>query len=464
MSCVSTADSCFARGVQHQAAGEVALAMACFRKAIEAWPRCAAAWANLGLLHEQLRAWTDAVRCHGRAVALDPSRYEAVLNLGALLVQLKRFDAAEQACRRAIALRPQAPAAWSNLGAMLAGVGRHADAESCLRHALALDPRHAKSRFNLGYPLLRQGRLREGFLCLESRDGPAALQGQLQLQAPRWAGDDLGGRSLLLVSDAGHGDLIQMARYGPLLKERGAARITLYGQPALVRLLAGGAGLDRVIGFDEPLPRTGWDLWAPVMSLPYLCGTDLDSVPAATPYLHADPARAAHWRRRLGRPAGAAGLRVGLVWRGNPKHESDDDRSLPGLATMAPLGGVAGVRLFSLQAGAGAADAHAPPPGLGLEPLGAPLGDFAETAALVANLDLVIAVDTSIVHLAGALGVPAWVLLADHKPDWRWLDGRDGTPWYPRRMRIFRQPRGGNWAALMAQVAGTLQAEVARRS
>jgi hypothetical protein len=281
---------------------------------------------------------------------------------------------------------------------------------------------------------------------------------QGQLQAPRWADAALHGRSLLLVSDAGHGDLIQMVRYAPLLKERGAAQITLYGQPAAVRLLAGCAGLDRVLGFDAPLPRDGWDLWAPVMSLPYLCGTDLDTVPAPTPYLHADPTRVAHWRRRLASPAaGRGGLRVGLVWRGNPKHESDDDRSMPGLATLAPLGLVAGVRLFSLQAGAGGADALDPPPGLGLEPLGAPLGDFAETAAIVVNLDLVIAVDTSIVHLAGALGVPAWVLLGAYKPDWRWLDGRDDTPWYPGRMRIFRQTRAGDWAAPIAQVVRALR-------
>jgi Flp pilus assembly protein TadD len=448
---MSLADRHFSAGVQHQSAGESALAEACFRQAIAVWPGCAAAWANLGLLHDAAREPEPAIACYRQALALDPASYEAALNLGATLAGLKRHAEAEAAYLQAIALRPGEPAVWSNLGAMLACLRRDADAQACCCHALALDPGHAPARFNLGYLLLRQGRMAEGLLCLEARPAAAALHASLD--APRWAGADLAGQRLLVISDAGHGDLIQMARYARVLKARGAARLILVCQPALRRLLAQGSGFDVVLDFDMPLPRADWDLWAPAMSLPFLCETRLDSIPGGLPYLHADPARTAHWRRLLQRGEAPGTLRVGLVWRGNPRHENDAERSLPGLHLLAPLAGLPGARFLSLQCGAGADEAGAPPPGLKLETLPEPLGDFAETAAIVANLDLVIGVDTSAVHLAAALGTPAWVLLPEHKTDWRWLDARSDTPWYPRVMRLFRQTRPGDWGPAVAEIA-----------
>jgi Tfp pilus assembly protein PilF len=463
---LALADERFRRGVHHQGAGEAEPAEACFRAALDLWPGCAAAWANLGVLHEDADELPQAIACYRQARAIDPTLYEAALNLGAVLARLQRFGEAEGSYRQAIALRPRDPAAWSNLGALLAAVRRDADAEACCCHALALDPGYDKARFNLSYVLLRQGRMADGLLCLEARPGAAALQAQVQaqVQIPRWAGEGLGGLTLLVVSDAGHGDMIQLARYAGVLRSLGAARLLLACPPSLTRLLARDAGFDQVWGLDEPMPRSGWDLWTPSMSLPYLCLTRLDNIPGTIPYLHADPAITLDCEQRLaqGEPAGV--LRVGLAWRGNPLHENDAERSLPGLGLLAPLAALSGVRFVSLQCGAGADEAGAPPPGLALECiLPAPPSDFAETAALVTRLDLVISVDTAVAHLAGALGTPVWLLLCDHKTDWRWLQARSDTPWYPGVMRLFRQPRPGDWGAVVAQVVAALKARLVER-
>jgi Flp pilus assembly protein TadD len=450
LSAAAIADPHFARGVREQAAGRAVPARRAFRKALRLWPGCAAAWSNLGLLHHDAGEFEQAAQCQQRALALDPASYEAALNLGAALSQLGEDEAAEAAWRRAAQARPDHPAAWANLGALLAGLQRDDDALACCLHALKLAPGHAGARFNLGYLLLRQGRLAEGLACHEAR--PAVAQIQARLEGPRWGGEDLQGRSLLVVSDAGHGDLIQMARYGRLLQARGAGIVRLVGPPALKRLLTGVAGFDDVLDWQDLLPRGAWDVWTPAFSLPCLFGTELHSIPADLPYLQPDVGRVAHWRERLQATESAGVLRVGLAWRGNPAHENDRERSLHDTAVLAPLAAVPGLRLLSLQHGE---DVVLP---AGVEAAPGELGDFAETAALVANLDLVISIDSAPAHLAGALGVPTWVLLNAHRSDWRWLQGRADSPWYPRVMRLFRQPRRGDWAAVVADVASALQA------
>ena len=188
------------------------------------------------------------------------------------------------------------------------------------------------------------------------------------------------------------------------------------------------------------------------MSLPYFCGTRIDNIPAGIPYLAAEPAKAAAWRSQLP----ASGLRIGLAWKGNPRFENDKDRSLPSLDVLAPLADMAGLNFVSLQKGPGEAEAHCPPAGLPVLALGERIEDFSDTAAIIANLDLVISVDSAVAHLAGALGKPCWVLLPDYQTDWRWLTGRHDSPWYPG-MRLFRQPSGGGWEAVVATLAEALR-------
>ena len=212
-------------------------------------------------------------------------------------------------------------------------------------------------------------------------------------------------------------------------------------------------GIDHVIAFDQPLPASNWDFWTPLLSLPYHCNTRLDSIPANIPYLKAQPQLLSKWQSVLPKSY----FCVGLVWKGNPLFENDADRSLPSLEILAPLWRVAGVTFISLQKGAGEDEAAHPPLGLQLLDLGHQLDDFADTAALVINLDLIISVDTAVAHLAGALGKPCWILLPDYKTDWRWLTARPDSPWYPQSMRLFRQPCTADWSSVISEVAGALE-------
>lgn len=464
------APAAFALGVAQQSAARTQLAMASFRHALALQPDMAEAWSNLGMLLEDVQQWDEAESCYQQALQHAPDLFAACMNLATLQAQRLQFAQAEASYQRAIQLRPQDPSVWSNLGAMLTCMRREDDALACLNHALQLDSDYGKARFNLGYLLMRQGHLREGWLCNESRPLPAELQAKLGIT--RWMGDELHGRSILIAPDAAHGDLIHMARYVPMLKAMGAGRIGIWGQPALKRLLSQMPELDDYLAFDEPFAPAAWDVWVPLMSLPYLCGTTLDTIPACLPYLHADPARVAARAAQGMAPKrvedadhAKPALRVGLVWRGNPAHENDAQRSLPSLASLAPLWRVPGVRFFSLQSGAGSEEALHPPQAQPLEALAEPLGDFAETAAVIANLDLLIGVDTSMVHLAGALGKPVWVLLSDYKTDWRWMNDRTDSPWYPGVMRLFRQDakglQAGQWGPVIEQVAQALAELVA---
>ena len=444
------AEALFHEGNRLAAAGNALGAQSCFRLALLLVPDFGEALANLGLLREQGGALVEAETCYRKAIAVCPRLLQAYLILGALLLRGKRFEEAESVNRQSVQLAPDAPAAWSNLGVLLACSKREAEAERCYRTALALDGGYAKARFNLAYILLRQGRLEEGWACLEEREGYARLNAHFT--CPRWRGEALAGSSLVIGFEGGLGDMIQFCRYASVLKERGAARISVVCHPALKTLFATLSGVDAVLSFQDEVSGADWDFWTPPMSLPHYCHTRLDSIPAPIPYLAPDPGAVARWLTRLP----ASGLRVGLAWKGNASFENDADRSLPSLDVLAPLGAVAGVRFVSLQKGAGQDEALRPPLGLALLALGGELQDFADTAAVVASLDLVISVDTGVAHLAGSLGTPCWVLLPDYRTDWRWLTGRTDTPWYPDRMRLFRQPAGGGWAAVVAEVSAAL--------
>ena len=450
------AETRFFQGNRLMADGDAVGAERCYRETLALWPECAEAHVNLGLLVEARGARADAEACYRRGLALDEALPEGHLNLGALLARKGLLVEAETAYRRALDLAPDSVRALSNLGALYAGMRRDGEAESCCRRALAVAPDATSARVNLAYLLLRQGRWDEGWRCLEARDWYRALEPRLA--CPRWEGQSLDGRSIVVVYEAGHGDVIQFCRYAPLLRARGAGRITLLCHPALTRLLTTLDGVDEVIGFDEAPPAGGWDCWTPLLSLPFHFGTRVDSVPAPIPYLHAASDRVAHWRDRIPRD----GLRVGLVWKGNPRFENDAERSLASLALLAPLGGVDGVTFVSLQKGQGEDEARQPPRGLRLHHLGDDIRDFADTAAIVADLDLVIAVDTAVAHLCGALGRPCWILLPDYMPDWRWLDGREDSPWYPGIVRLFRRSAGDGWAPVIARVRAALVDCVAR--
>lgn len=449
------AEALFLDGNQHMTGGDAAAAERCFREALAIAPAFAEALANLALLRERAGDVTVAESYYREALALRPDAVQVWLNLGVLLMNLKRFADAEAAGRRALQVAPDSPAAWSNLGVLLACLQRDDEAERCHRTALKLDDGFAMARFNLSYLLLRQGRYEEGWQCLEARKWYGGLAAHFD--CPRWQGEALNGKAVVIGFEAGHGDMIQFCRYATVLKSMGAARVALVCHPGLKELFTTLAGVDEVYAFDENVAAAGWDFWTPPLSLPHFCRTRLDNIPAPIPYLSADPAKIARWSPLIP----GARLRVGLAWKGNARFENDADRSLPALDLLAPLGAVAGVQFISLQKGAGEDEAARRPPGMDLQAVGHLLENFADTAAVIANLDLVISVDTAVAHLAGALGKPCWVLLPAYRADWRWLTARADSPWYPGTLRLFRQTAAGGWPAVITEVAAALRKLIA---
>ena len=432
-------------------AGNAEGAKECFRQAQALIHDFGQALANLASLRKQNGAVEDAEKFYRWAVALLPDNHEIHLNLSLLLKERRRFAEAEAVCLQTLRLVPDSPAAWTNLGLMLACMKREDEAEQCYRTAIGLDEGYSKAHFNLSYVLLRRGCFEEGWRCLERRSSHGFLDNHFTF--PRWRGEALYGKSLIIGFEGGQGDMIQFCRYASVLKAMGAARISVTCHPGLRTLFETLSGADEVLSFPEEVPASGWDFWTLPLSLPYYCQTRLHNIPAPIPYLKADPAKVAKWSPLLP----PSGFRIGLVWKGNPKFENDEDRSLPSLDVLAPLGAVSGVHFVSLQKGQGEQEAQRPPAGLRLLPLGSALRDFADTAAIMTCLDLVISVDTAAAHLAGALGKPCWVLLSDHSTDWRWLTERTDSPWYPKGMRLFRQLPGGSWSRVIAAVLEALE-------
>lgn len=445
---MTSSDKLASQGGQLLAAGDTAGAEALFGQALALDSCQVFALSNLAWLREQQGRLTEAESLYLRALDAVHDDVHLLQNLGVVLMRLRRSADAERVMQHVLALAPELASGWSNLGALYAAMQRETAAECCYRHAITLDASYAKARYNLSYLLLRQGRLDEGWQMLESRGQASNFSDYFVF--PRWHGESLAGRTVLICPEAGMGDMLMLCRYAPLLKAMGAAHISLLCHAPLARLLRGASGIDEVIAIGEPVASTGWDWWVPVLSLPGLCGTTLESIPAEVPYL---PLPANGEAREPG-----AKLRIGLAWKGNPRHENDGERSLASLDVLAPLGAVTGVEFFSLQKGAGEDEVCS---AISFVTGGAVLDDMADTAALIASLDLVISVDTAVAHLAGALGKPCWLLLPDYLPDWRWLAGRSDSPWYPT-MRLFRQPAPGGWKMLISYLADELRIFKAR--
>ena len=449
--------------VERKRSGE---AQTCFRDALELTPRHLGALANLAQLLAADARSAEAETFYRAALALAPSA-EIRSNLGNLLAARGAVDEAEALLREAIALDPMLAAAHTNLGVLLADQRRDAEAEAAFRHALVLRPGDPLARLNLSVLLLAQGRFAEGWVLHEARHDPALPDNGIGppplATLPVWQGESLAGKAVLVWAEQGFGDQIQFARYAERLKAHGARAVTWVCQTPLHALFETLRGVDRVLAADvvdnafhvDPALLAGHDVWAFPLSLPRWLGTDLATLPeVALPYLRAPLARRIE-------PLGerSAPRRIGLVWRGNPRHHNDAERSLPGLAALAPLWGLPGVEFASLQTGrTGLGEAAAAPDDQPLLDLGPTLRDFADTAAALDAVDLLICVDTSIAHLAGALGRPCWVLLPAHRTDWRWLRDRDDSPWYPS-MRLFRQTQRGDWAGVLARVCDALAAE-----
>jgi hypothetical protein len=361
-----------------------------------------------------------------------------------------RLDAALADGRDAVRLDPANPKYWNGLGQVHTDRGEAGAAIGAFMAALARDPQDTEGHLALAHALLAGGDYPAGFREYEWRFRTALYRDALPtITRPTWNGMRMPGQTLLLGADQGYGDSFHFARYIPLAAERCGAVVVLCRPPQVpvLRRLAGVARCITDIRQAGPHAAFAW-----MASLPFIFGTDLGSIPATTPYLTPDPARRAHWRAELARRLPTGGIRVGLVWAGNPDNGADWRRSLP-LAALRWIADIPGLSLVSLQRPLPPAD-QAEAAAMGLPDLGPALADFGETAAVLANLDLLVSVDTAVAHLAGAMGLPAWVLI--HQPaDWRWLTGRSDSPWYPS-LRLFRQPRAGDWDTPLAALRQAL--------
>ncbi|MGQ9369655.1 tetratricopeptide repeat protein [Azospirillum sp. ST 5-10] len=430
----------------HLALGSPAAAEPPARRAAALRPALGTAAMALANVLAARGRWAEAEAAYRAALRRDPGLAEAQENLGALLAKLGRGAEALAALDAVPRLRPgRTP--WSTRGNALLALGDPRPAAACFARALEERPADAGLHWNRAFACLLAGDYAEGWAEFEWRRADDRAQPPWRRFAqPTWRGGDVAGRRLFLYAEQGLGDTLQFVRYVPLAAARGA-RVVLEVPRPLLGLLGGLPGVERLIARGDPLPDC--DLECPLMSLPRAFGTTLETVPAAVPYLRADPERAARWRERL-RGTGPA---VGLVWAGNPSFPGDRLRS-PGLRALRPLLDVPGVRVFGLQVGAGRAELAGTALPSSFVDLGGDLHDFADTAAVMAGLDLVISSCTAPAHLAGALGVPLWVVLP-YAPDWRWLLGRDDSPWYPTA-RLFRQDAVGDWSGVAGRLAGAL--------
>jgi len=444
------ADALHLLGVVAAQTGRPKEAIASIKRAIAIAPKAGVYHANLGNAYQDCDQTRDALAANQKAAALDPRDVGAMNGLGTALRKLDELQAAENAFRRAVELAPATAAFHANLGNVLESRGQYQAAREAYDKAVRLSPNSAEHQWGLALQELRLGDYANGWNRYEWRWQMASYKvPRWNRPEPLWDGSDLAGRTILLHMEQGYGDNVQLIRYVPLVKARGGGIMMTTLDP-LLRLFRTIPEADAVYRETEPVPP--FEVHAPLMSLPRIFKTTVETIPATVPYLHLAPADVAAWAERIS--AMGPGLKVGLCWAGKPSHGNDRNRSMS-LATLNPLATVGGVHFLRLHKGPSPQSRECD-----LKPLDctADLADFADTASLVMNLDLVITVDTSIAHLAGALGKPTWLLLP-FVADWRWLLDRTDSPWYPT-IRLYRQSTPGDWKSVVERVGNDLKAKM----
>jgi tetratricopeptide (TPR) repeat protein len=418
-------------------------ARACYERAIALRPDIAEVHNNLGVVFRDLGMFDDARACHERALALKPDYAEAHNNLGIVFRDQGKLEESAACHERALALKPDHSEGYNNLGNTRRSQGRLEESLRSYEQALTVNPDNVEAQWNRSLVELLRGDFAKGWQDYEIRN--RRKNAPRGFPEPQWRGEPLHGARILLHAEQGLGDTLQFLRYVPMVQAAGGT-VILDVPRNLLRLTAELPGIATLVGTGDPLPPFEWH--CPLMSLPLAFGTSLDSIPARGPYLSV-PAEA--WKKAEALQWPDKGLRVGVVWSGNPLFPEDWIRSIP-LRSCASMFRRDGIHFFSLQMGPAAAQlAEVDAPAIDLQ---AAIGDMADTAALLAKLDLVITVDTAVAHLAGALGKTTWILLP-FAPDWRWLMERADSPWYPT-MRLFRQPGFGDWGSVLERVRDEL--------
>ncbi|HYV38818.1 MAG TPA: tetratricopeptide repeat-containing glycosyltransferase family protein [Gemmataceae bacterium] len=486
------ADTLSNLGNIHFLQGNSDAAIGRYRQALAVRPEFGGAHYNLGVALQQRGQLDEAMVCYRRAVALECGHLDAHVNLGNALKDLGRFDEAIACYQQVLQLQPNFAEVHVNLGIALGEQQHWDEAISCYHHALRLKPTYVEAHTTLGIAMTKLGRFDE---AMQWYDKALGLQGdnegarwnrallllmlgdfkhgwpeyewrwaehkfaRRQFAQPLWDERELRGRSILIHAEQGLGDTLQFIRYLPMVRDRGG-RTIVECQAKLVPLLAEMSGIDQLVPRETPLPH--FDVQAPLLSLPGIFRTTLDTIPAAVPYLHADSELVNQWREILHDTSKT--LRIGIAWQGSKTNTNDRLRSIP-LAHFGRLAAVPGVQLVSLQQGWGTEQMRDLKGQFAVLDLEGRRGEdslsFANVAAIMKNLDLVVCCDTSMAHLAGALGVPVWIGL-QFAHDWRWLLNRDDSPWYPSA-RLFRQARPNDWEGVFERMAQALEVKVAAK-
>lgn len=419
-----------------------------YNQIINFQPKALQAYANLGaILQEQGKA-DEAIIFYQQGLAIDAQNPQLLNGLGVALQKQHKVNAAAQFHQQALANQPNYIDALVSLGKARLEQGNLPEAMTCFQQALSLDPHHAIAHHNYAILLLMQGDYLQGFEEFEWRFKTADFP-PCPFKQPLWDGSPLQGRTLLLHAEQGLGDTIQLIRYAAIARERGGRLILTCHQP-LIRLLSTIPGIEQITPLGLPLPD--FHVYAPLMSLPRILGTTQTTIPHHFPYLQAPESADFTLPVREGRR-----FKVGIVWSGGNLYKNNHNRSCP-LSAFQPLLELTDISLYSLQKGIPQLDLTELGWQSQIQDISHYLKDMADTAAAIAQLDLVITVDTSVAHLAGALAKPTWLLLA-HFPDWRWMLHREDTPWYPT-LRLFRQPQPGDWHSVMQQVVQALQTAI----
>ncbi len=436
--------------------GDIEGAIEQYSKAISINPGFAAVYNNIGNIYKEKNKIDDALVYYQKAISLKPDFAEAYNNIGDVYRMHGKFYKAEEQCRKAIQLKPGDERFYLTLGNIFLGQGIFDEAEAQYERASDMKPGFADAHYNRGIVLLMRGEFEEGWREYKWRFRSKEIArhiGYRYGEIPSWDGSPLDGKKILVVTEQGMGDHMQFLRYMPLLKQSGG-RVVFECRAELMRLFEGYESIDDLWEEDSSdISDIKPDVCVQLLSLPLIFGTTLNNIIADAPYLTVDPAAKAKWNSRFDHDL----FKVGLVWSGNPSHKNDHNRSCR-LSDFAPLASVPGVAFYSLQKGGMGGNGLKPPAGMQIEDLGKDLDDFYDTAGVIENLDLVISVDTAVVHLAGAMGKPVWTLLP-FVPDWRWMLDRDDTPWYPT-MRLFRQPGHKDWESMMKDVVSKLEMKV----
>lgn len=434
------------------AAKKIDQAMDACNKAMELSPGRPGVYNNLGFVHERAGRLADAEQAYLKAIELDPNFGTAYRNLAAMYDGMDRVDESITKLERALELMPRDQEGWTNMSSLKRRARDYPGALVAAERAVQINPSHPNAHGNLGLSLLALGQYERGFSEYEWRWRCDNFTTPTRdFSQPMWDGSDPKGRKIFVHSEQGFGDTLQFARYVPLLAAQGA---TVYFEAVLPLrpLLQKLKGASKVVAGGTRPPD--FDLHIPLLSLPRIFKTTLENLPVEVPYIGVDEAKVQQWKERIDKAAGP-GFKVGLVWAGNVK--PDAGRTCP-LSKLAPLASVPGVTFVSFQKKENPLSEEAPPAGMKFVDVSADLKDFSETAAAMMNVDLIITIDTASAHLAGALGRPTWTLVP-WSGDWRWLNDREDSPWYPT-MRLFRQPARGDWDSVAQKLAEELRKHV----